>query len=477
MAIPEGEISHAAKESLISIVGERYVSDQVFVRSSYTRGAYWGRGIPPAIVVKPGTTEEVSKIVKLANEYRAPIIPRGGGATTVLGGFPKTDRAESSIMVDMTRMNKVLYIDGENMVVGAEAGIILSDISAIIGEKGYHMHTVAIPQYIDTLGGVVSGFNGGGEPSDFSVVGEMGNFILGLEVVLPTGDVITTGAGPGTNIHTRHMVDRTPGSPNITGMFIADGGIFGIKTKVYFRIFPEQSEFVYGAFQYKSFDDMWSVISELMRIDPYLYSRLVGILPVWEKSWTIFYGTLGARDEVEFKTAWLKKVCEEGGGEEISDKLAKEIIMTFSGRQLGKHYASRGKNKYYEHIVRKSDAPEFRRRQERFIKERLAAAGVDGYVKDSVQYVIPKERHAVIVGRLDFMDEFKMNETQREEFIRIGYDEVGHTLEFGGFTEYCQGDLTRRSAGAWESGYHNFMKTLKKALDPNNILNPGLWRL
>lgn len=477
MAISEGKISHEIKESLLSIVDERYVSDAIFVRSSYTRGANWDRGIPPAIVVKPGTTEEVSRIIKLANEYKTPIIPRGGGATTVLGGFPRTDRAELSIMVDMTRMNKMLYIDEENMVVGAEAGIILSDISTIISEKGYHMHTVAIPQYIDTLGGVVSGFNGGGEPSDLSVVGEMGNFILGLEVVLPTGDIITTGAGPGTNIHTRHMVDRTPGSPNITGMFIADGGIFGIKTKVYFRIFPKQSEFVYGAFQYKSFDDMWSVISKLMEIDPYLYSRLVGILPVWEKNWTIFFATLGSKDEVEFKKAWLKKVCEEGGGVEITKKLAREIIMTFSGRQLGKYYASRGKNKYYEHIVRKSDGPGFRRKQEQFVTKRLAAAGLEGCVKDSVQYVIPKERHGVIVGRLDFMDEFKMNEKQREEFIRIGYDEVDHTLEFGGFIEYCQGDLTRKSAGAWEPVYHNFMKTLKKALDPNNILNPGLWRL
>lgn len=477
MTPPEGKISHAVKESLISIVGEKYVRDEVFVRSSYTRGANWDRGVPPAIVVKPATPEEVSKIIKLANEYKTPIIPRGGGATTVLGGFPRTDRAESSIMVDMTRMNKFLYIDEENMIAGAEAGIVLSDVSSIISEKGYHMHTVAIPQFIDTLGGVVRGFNGGGEPSDLSVIGEMGNFILGLEVVLPTGDIITTGAGPGTNIHTQHMVDRTPGSPNITGMFIADGGIFGITTKVYFRIFPKQAEFLYGAFQYTSFDDMWRVISKLMEIDPYLYSRLVGILPEWEKSWTIFYATLGSKDEVEFKTAWLKKVCEEGGGVEISDKLTKEIIMTFSGRQLGKYYASRGKNKYYEHIVRKSDAPGFCKKQEQFVTKRLAAAGLEGYVKDSVRYVIPKERHSVIAGRLDFMDEFKMSDKQREEFIQIGYDEVEHTLEFGGFIESAQGDLTRKSAGAWEPAYHNFMKTLKKALDPNNILNPGLWRL
>lgn len=477
MAIPEGGISHAVKESLISIVGEMYVSEKEFVRRAYIRGPSWGTGEPPAIVVRPANTEEVAKIVKLANRHKTPIIPRGGGASTALGGFPKSERVESSILVDMTRMNKFLYIDEENMVAAAEAGIVLSDVSTIISKKGYHMYTVDIPQYIDTLGGVLSGFNGGGEPSDLAVVGEIGNFILGLEVVLPNGDIITTGAGPGTNIHTRHMVDRTPGSPNITGMFLGDAGVFGIKTKAYFRVFPKHSDLVYGAFQYDSFDEMWKVISRLMRIDPYLYTRLVGIQPVWEKKWTIFFAILGSRDEVELKKIQLKETCEEDGGVEITNQLARDIIITFSGRQLGKYYASRGKFKYWEHILRKTDAPDFLRKQEKLIAEKVGGAGLEQFVTDSVKYVVPKERHTVVIGHLTFMDEAQMNERQKEAFTQIGYDDVDHLLEYGGFIEGAQGNLTQKSAGVWEPTYHNFMKTIKNALDPNNILNPGLWRL
>lgn len=465
------------KASLASIVGETHVSDQDFVRKSYTRGPSWGRGEPPAIVVRPEKTEEVSEIVKLANELMTPIIPRGGGASTALGGFPKSDRVESSIMLDMTRMNRFLYMDEENMVAAAETGIVLSDVSTTISERGYHMYTVDIPQYIDTLGGVLSGFNGGGEPSDLAIVGEMGNFILGLEVVLPNGEIITTGAGPGTNIHTRHMVDRTPGSPNITGMFLGDSGVFGIKTKAYFRIFPKQAEFVYGAFQYDNFDDMWTVMSKLMKIDPYLYSRMVGILPVWEKKWTIFYVILGANEEIAFKKAWLQKVCEDGGGVEISNRLARDIILTFSGRQLGKYYATRGKFKYFEHILRKSDAPDFLRKQEKFITDKISEAELDEFVTDSLKYIVPKERHSVVMGHLYFLDEAKMNRKQKEEFTRIGYEEVDHLLEYGGFVEGAQGNLTQKSAGVWQPAYYNFIKSIKKALDPNNILNPGLWRL
>ena len=122
-------ISQSEKISLISIVGEKYVNDEDFIRRSYNRAPTWGRGEQPAIVVRPGTSEEVSKIVKFANQQQRPIIPRGGGASSPLGGFPKTDRVESSILLDMTRMNRFLYLDEENMVAAAETGIVLSDIS------------------------------------------------------------------------------------------------------------------------------------------------------------------------------------------------------------------------------------------------------------------------------------------------------------------------------------------------------------
>jgi glycolate oxidase len=468
-------MTSSLRSSLAAIVGEKYVSDQDFVRRSYTRGPSWGRGGVPGIVVKPGTTEEVSQIVRLANDLKTPVIPRGGGASTAIGGFPRSDYVESSILVDITRMNRFLYLDEDNMVAAAEAGIILSQVSATIYEKGFHMYTVDIPQYIDTLGGVLSGFNGGGEPSDLAVVGEIGNFILGLEVVLPNGDVITTGAGPGTNIYTNHMVDRTPGSPNITGMFLGDSGVFGIKTKVYFRVFPKQAEFIYGAIQYENFDDMWDVISKLTRIDPYLYTRMVGILPVWEKRWTIFFVILGAKEEVEFKEMWLKKICKEGGGVEISNTLARDIIMTFSGRQLGKYYASRGKFRYFEHILRKSDAPDFLSKQTKLLTEKIKDAGLEQFVTDSLKYIVPKERHSVVMGHLYFMDEAKMSEEQKEAFIQICHEETDHLLKYGGFIEGAQGDLTRKSAGVWQPTYHNFMKSIKRALDPNNILNPGLW--
>ena len=88
MTISEGQTSHTMMESLISIVGEMYVSEKEFVRRAYTRGPSWGRGEAPAVVVRPENTEQVSEIVRLANKHKTPVIPRGGGASTALGGFP-----------------------------------------------------------------------------------------------------------------------------------------------------------------------------------------------------------------------------------------------------------------------------------------------------------------------------------------------------------------------------------------------------
>jgi len=462
-------------KELARIVGEKYVSEKEFDRYVYCRTPSWVLGKVPGIVVKPANTQEISDIVNLANRTKTPLIPRGGGAS--LAGFPLSDQVEKSILIDITRLNNILFIDEENMVVGAECGITLNDLSTEIEKRGLHLHTVDIPQYIDTLGGVLSGFNGGGCPSDYATTGEAFHFLLGLEVILPNGEILVTGAGPGTNIKQDHVIDRTPGSPDITGMFVGDAGAFGIKTKAYFKIYPKPEGFAYGAFSFEDFEAMKSVFLKLMATDPLYYKRLIGIKPAWRESWSIFYVITGSNEEVRFKKDHLVEICSHGGGQGITNELSRKIIMTFSGRQLGKYYASRGKFLYFEHLLKKTDAIGYFINQESFLDQGFKEANVDDLITDRVRYLVPKERHMILVGDLVFWDVTTLSSDQINALEKLSHDEAKYLLEHGGFLEQHQGAETKISASYWSKSYMAFMKNLKKSIDPNNILNPGLWRL
>ncbi len=470
-----GEHRHPLYEELAAIVGEEHVSDREIDRYAYIRTPSWVLGRVPGLVVKPADAQQVSEIMKLANRTKTPVIPRGGGAS--LGGFPLSDEVERSILIDLARLNRILFIDHENMVVGAECGVSLSHLSTEVGKKKLHIHTVDIPQYADSLGGVLSGFNGGGCPSDYATTGEAFHFLLGLEVVLPSGEILTTGAGSGTNIKQAQAADRTPGSPDMTGMFVGDAGVFGIKTKAYLKLYPRAASLAYGAFAFEDFEAMKAVFWKLMETDPLYYTRLVAIKPQWRDTWSLFYVIRDAEELVRFKADRLAALCTEGGGEKVTNELARKIISSFSGRQLGKSYASRGKFLYFEHPMKKGEAVDYFLRQEAFLDRRFKEAGVEGLITDRVRYLVPKERHMILVGDLVFWDVTTLSAEQVERLARISHEEAEHVLENGGFLEQHQGLETRISASYWSEAYRAFMKSIKKALDPNHILNPGLWRL
>ena len=461
--------------SLAAIVGENYVSEEDFVRHSYTRTPSWITGVPPAVVVRPANAQEISEIVKLANKEKIPVIPRGGGAS--VAGFPLSERAEQSILVDITRLNKLLYIDEQNLTVGAECGIILSELSTQLAQKGYHMHTVDMPQYIDTLGGALSGFNGGGEPSDLATVGEMGQFLLGMEVVLPNGEIVTTGAGPGTNIHATRMVDRYPGSPFMSGIFIADGGIFGIKTKAHFYITPKPTNMVYGGYHCDDLDQVHDILVKLMRTVPYPYTRVVSLTAQGQDKWSLFYGIRGCEEEISFKEKIFKQICEDGGAVPAPADIALETLMRFSGRQLGKWYASRGRFLYFEYVFGRSEGKDYLKNQGESVREQFSKLGLLDCITDQITYLIPKERHSFILGQVYFLNENMLTAKDMVNVRNLTDSEAKNVLRQGGFMEGNQGSLAMISGEAWSEPYREFMKTIKTALDPNNIMNPGLWRL
>lgn len=190
-----------------------------------------------AAVVRPASTAEVSALAQAACRHQVPLIPRGGGMSYTLGYAPARP---GSVMLDMRGMNKILSIDLDNLTLTVEPGVTWAEIHAALLPTGYRVG------FMGTMSGIQATVGGGlGNNATGHGRGDIGDDLLGMEVVLPDGRIIQTG---GRATSPTLPVNRGYG-PDFTGVFIHDSGAFGIKTKATFRLQrrPQGTAFVcYG---------------------------------------------------------------------------------------------------------------------------------------------------------------------------------------------------------------------------------------
>ncbi|MEM4849153.1 MAG: FAD-binding oxidoreductase, partial [Ignisphaera sp.] len=213
-----------AIDELRSIVGDKWVIEDPLAIERYL---YDETALPirpqaskDVVVVKPGSIEEVSKVVKVANKYRIPVYPRGGGTSLVGGAIPTIP----GIIVSLERLDKV-KIDVDNMVAEVEAGATLGKL---IEEA--EKHNLMFPAHPGDEGASIGGLiacNAGG--SRAIKTGVMRNYVLGLEVVLPTGDILKLGS---------KTIKNNMGF-NLAHLFIGSEGLLGIIVKAYLRLYPK----------------------------------------------------------------------------------------------------------------------------------------------------------------------------------------------------------------------------------------------
>jgi hypothetical protein len=363
------------------------------------------------------------------------------------------------------------------MRVTAECGVILSQLAEEARKAGLHLPTVDVPIHMDTLGGVLSGFIGGGEPSDLATSGTMNKYLLGLRVVLPTGDIIYTGGGPGTNIHQSKILHREAASPDMTGMFIGDGGVFGIKTEATFEVRPYPMHYLPGVYDMGNWDNLWKAFSILVSVDPYPYTRLMALNDRSGATLVMYVIRAHSAEEMDLR----KRVVEEtfascGGttGGSVYDAGMK-LGNLFSARQLGKAVLPRASMMSYfgEALVPRARTREWLDYLNDYVDKNFQ--GIE--ITERVDFALPYLRAMCVTGILMYFGK----ETPADQVTKVVYDftvnEFHKTLfqKFGGFTELAQGEGQVESASCWSPAYKSYMKSLKKTLDPNNILMPNLW--
>ena len=459
---------HTLHNELASIVGgENVIDDTEALLASYTQDKSPFPQIVPGIAVRPGGVEEVAHILELANRTNTPVTARGGGFS--LTGFLQSSQ---SIVIDSKRMNRVLEIDEVNLTVTAECGIIMKDLYDACAARGYYVHTVGIPIAYTTLGGVLSGVQGGGYPVTMSVSGTDLHYLLGLKVVLPDGTILDTSAG-GANIHRKRDFLRGGNAPDLTGMFVGDGGCFGVKTQATVQIYPRPSSLGAGCWDFDSFDKLWAAMLRLSALDAIPYEN-ISVLQADNLS--LFYLTRADdEDRANQLGRVIDQVCEECGATLAPEDMQEYAIDIGVGDPDYQDIFVNVHRGLLAFMMGKREFPEAYAQVKQFLENEIQKRDLEKLGISLMIYFSPVLRNAVYTTMSIVFDEEA--EGAREAALEL--QKEGHRLvvQLGGLPEPHQGFASQASAEAWSPAFRTLMTNLKKVFDPNNILNPGLWGL
>jgi glycolate oxidase len=197
-------------------------------------------------VVFPRSADEVSAAVKLANRERVPFVARGAGTGLSGGCLP----AEGGLVLSLMRMNRVLEVDYDNHVAVVEPGLVNLHLSWAVGPRGYYYAPDPSSQQACTIGGNIANNSGGPHTLKYGVTT---NHVLGLEVVMPDGEIVWLGG------RTRDVVGY-----DLAGIFVGSEGTFGIATKIVVRILrkPQAVKTVLAVFD--RVDDASAAVSSII---------------------------------------------------------------------------------------------------------------------------------------------------------------------------------------------------------------------
>jgi len=307
------------KLELGSIVGSENILSTETERLGYGVDYFWvprmlldrGMTVPlPDVVVKPTTVEQVSAVVKLANVYRIPVIPYGGGSGSQGGIMP----LYGGITIDLKSLNQIIEINETSQTVTAQAGINGYRLEQALNKAGFTLPHYAASVHSATLGGYLAPRGSGVLSTKY---GKAEDMVISLEVVLPNGDIIRT-----------LPVPNHASGPGILQIFVGAEGSFGIITEATMRIerMPEERRF-----QAFLFPDLHNGLEAGRRImldrlnpcvirlydEPSTRTRIKRILGLDVQGSYMVMGFDGWREIVDCQEKRAFEICYEHGGEEL----------------------------------------------------------------------------------------------------------------------------------------------------------------
>lgn len=220
------EVNHSIISQFEAIVGKEHVILDPEKRDAYSHDETEDYAFLPDVVLKPGSTDEVSQIMKLCHEHSLVVTPRGGGTGLSGGALP----IHKGVVLSMERFNHILLIDELNLQATVEPGVITEVFQNAVKEKGLFYPPDPASRGSCFIGGNIAENSGGPKAVKYGVTRD---YVLNLEVVLPTGEIIWTGA---------NVLKNSTGY-NLTQLMCGSEGTLGIITKIVFKLrgFPHKN--------------------------------------------------------------------------------------------------------------------------------------------------------------------------------------------------------------------------------------------
>jgi len=228
------------------------------------------------LVISPASVEELQAAVTVCAAEGYALIARGGGLSYTSGYLPVTSR---SVIVDLSRLTRIIEINAEDMYVTVEAGCTWGELYAALKAKGLRTpYFGPMSGYRSTVGGAMS------QGSVFlgsTAHGSSAESVLSLDVVLADGSLISTGSAAGT---IRPSPFFRAHGPDLTGLFLNDAGALGIKARVTLALIPFPPHSRFASFQYDTAEDLLGTLADVSRsglaaecfgTDPYVQSRRI----------------------------------------------------------------------------------------------------------------------------------------------------------------------------------------------------------
>ena len=217
----QGKITNSILQAFQEIVGKDQVLADEASLMEYSHDETEKLVYIPEVVIKPANTAEISAIMKLCNEHRIPVTPRGAGTGLSGGALPHL----GGVLLSTEKLNKILSIDERNLQVITEPGVITEVLQDAVKEKGLFYPPDPSSKGSCFIGGNIAENSGGPKAVKYGVVKD---YVLNLEIVLPTGEVMWTGAN----------VLKNATGYNLTQLIVGSEGTLAIVTKIVLKLIP-----------------------------------------------------------------------------------------------------------------------------------------------------------------------------------------------------------------------------------------------
>jgi len=286
------QITTELLDQIKSIVGAEYVFTDEESFEKYGRDETEKLHYSPAVVVKPRKTEEIAALMQLANKHLIPVTPRGAGTGLTGGALPHL----GGLVIAMERFNQILEIDERNLQVTTEPGVITEVLQNAVKEKGLFYPPDPASKGSCFIGGNISENSGGPKAVKYGVVKD---YVLNLEIVLPTGEIIWTGSN----------VLKNATGYNLTQLIVGSEGTLGIVTKIVLRLIPHPKFDLLMLAPFDSLEKASEAVSAIFR---------AGITP-------------SAMELMEIESIKLASKLCESTAITITDNLAAHLIIEVDG--------------------------------------------------------------------------------------------------------------------------------------------------